>query len=85
MPKHVLAIDCPYSTEELVITIEAFQNRIYDYEHWCLQHEGAGLNLFPAGYFDALKRGLAILETILESHAESEHYGDYKDEPADKN
>ena len=82
LSKHILAIDSPYTTEELVLTIEALKNRIYDYEHWCLANEGKGLNLFPVGYFDALKRGLAILESMLESHAE--HYGDY-DEPADKN
>ena len=84
--KHILAFDCPFTTEELVIAIEALKNRIYDYEHWCLVNEGKGLNLFPVGYFAGLKHALTILESILESHAESEHYGDYhNNEPADQN
>ena len=83
---HILSINCPYSPSELLVTINALKNRIHDYENWCFADEGKGLYMFSVWYHDGLTRALAIVESLLEAHTESEHYGDYhNNEPADKN
>ena len=80
---HILSINSPYSPSELLVTINALNNCIHDYENWCLAYESKGLYMFPVGYQNGLKRALAIVESLLKAHAESEHYGDYhNNEPA---
>ena len=83
---HILAINCPFSAGELLDTIDALNNCIHDYENYCLIYKGNVLCMFPVGYQDGLNRALAIVESLLIAHAESEHYGDYhNNKPAEKN
>jgi len=83
---HILAVNSPYTAEELVATVNALKFRINKYENWCLSNDDYGLCLLPAGLHSLLIRALAIVESLLKAHVESEHYGDYQDnEPADKN
>lgn len=83
---HILSINSPYSAGELLATIDILKIRIHKYENWCFAYEDIGLCLLPVDYHSGLKCALAIVESLLKAHAESEHYGDYHNfEPADIN